>query len=635
MVLLLAASPAGCTVQKLIRHGDSLLSEGEYAQAIEQYEEALRVSPGHAEARGRIRSARREAVRARLQQADDALAAGRLATALRHALRARHMPLDLEAVDLVQRIDSTITKSASLAEARVDELARRGHFASAVELSQAIVMASPGVASREAWGAAVRSRAQSHFVGLASTLAEKGLHGSAAIQLAFAHELGGDVAVDDVREQWNRFAEPTCFGEPIIEVVDETGKAKELVAKIEATARAELASVRRRCGEGNRELAVRIDLSAVDLKDETTNERHAQPLPGVEIETEEVYVEEVPYTETERYTEYETRVEKQEKRDCAPRPGKPRGCRTWFEEVEIRVPITRTREVQKVRKVRKTRPISDPLPEDKVLSFDVTRVSRAVTYEGTVAITGAATASRGFEINETSEDRGNERAEAKGLVVEADPLEVEPMAVLIARAAEAVADEIEADVERTVQGWAEAYARKAHEQVLSGQLPQAEELYLKLLALGVPGRGEMRAFFEERYGKPVEDVMEILAAALGRGDVPRDDRQGKKGKELFPSRGVRSRQPPGEAREATVAETKGQARARAAAQEDATKTGISDEELRALEEASIDALEAPASSGEEQSGDGVTGERIERSAPDAGLPEKEAPTRRPIPLPSE
>jgi hypothetical protein len=146
----------------------------------------------------------------------------------------------------------------------------------------------------------------------------------------------------------------------------------------------------------------------------------------------------------------------------------------------------------------------------------------------------------------------------------------------------------------------------------------------------------MRTFFEERYGKPVEDVMEILAAALGREDVPRhDQRQGTKGKGLFPSRAVRSRQPPGEAREATVAETKGQARARAAAQEDTKKTSISDDELRALEEASIDALEAPASSGEEQSGDGVTGERIERSAPDAGLPEQEAPTRRPIPLPSE
>ena len=39
------------------------------------------------------------------------------------------------------------------------------------------------------------------------------------------------------------------------------------------------------------------------------------------------------------------RIEKREKRDCAPRPGKERGCVTWTEEVEVKVPIKKKREV--------------------------------------------------------------------------------------------------------------------------------------------------------------------------------------------------------------------------------------------------------------------------------------------------
>lgn len=594
MVLLLATVPGGCAVQNLIRHGDRLLSKGQHAAAIEKYEEALRVSPGDPAAKERIRVARRGAVRARLDQADRALAEGALATALSHALAARRMPLDLDDVNLVRRIDSTIARAASLAEARVDELAKRGHFAGAVELSQAIVVAAPEVASRAAWGAAVLGRARAHYTGLAATLAEKGLHGSAAIQLAFARKLGGDVTADVVRAEWKRFAESTCLAEPTIEVVDQTGTARELVGAIERMARAQLAALRERCGHGNRELGVRIDLSKVDVKDETTREQHAKPLPGVDIETEEVYYEDMPYTATEEYTEYETRIEKQERRDCAPRPGKPRGCRTWFEEVEVSVPVTREREVQKVRKVRKTRPISGPLPEDEVLSYQVTRVSRAVAYRGRVTLTGAASTSRAFEVSKTSEDRGNERAEAQGLVVEADPLEVESMSALFARAAQAVTDEIKAGVEGAIRGWAEEYETCAQEEVVSGRPLQAEELYLKLLALGAPGSETVDTFFEERYGTPVRRVMDVLAVALGRDVVSRDDRDAEpRRRGLVPTEKVAPRRSTDQLQrpDPTVANREVTKSTGEPGQEKATGTAISDDELRVLEAASMDVVE--------------------------------------------
>src|SRR5439155_22208591 len=126
----------------------------------------------------------------------------------------------------------------------------------------------------------------------AKGLAEQGLFGSAAIQLAMAKRVGGEVAVGEVRKLWNRFAEPTCFAKPTVAVVDRTNKAGALIAKIESTAQKELDDLRERCGEGARKLGVQIDLDKVDLVDDKKTERAAKPLPGYNIKTEETYYEE-------------------------------------------------------------------------------------------------------------------------------------------------------------------------------------------------------------------------------------------------------------------------------------------------------------------------------------------------------
>jgi len=591
---------SGCAVQKLLNQGDKLLQEREYLKAIDTYSEALRISPENSTVHEHIKVARREHVRSKLAEAEAALAAGELAKALGDATRVRRMPLDLEDVELVRRIDGVIAKAAATAEERVNGYVAKGHFLLAVDLSQQIVAASPGVATREAWAAEVRSKAILHYVALAKSMRSEGHHGSAAIQLAVAKRLGGEVAVPDVRELWNRFAEPTCFAAPHVEVLDRSGKAQELRAKIQTTAIAELEKVRAACGDGTRELGVRIELSKVDVGDMSTTRRAAKALPGVEVETEEVYFIEEPYTEVETYTEYDVHMEKRELRDCAPRPGKERGCSTWVEEVEVKTPIIKTRDVQKVRQIRKTRPKDGPLPEDKVLTYTVTSVTRHVTYEGVVTLSGEVDKTRTFSITRESADESNEAVAGKGLSIPADSLVVKSMGDLVAEAAEALAEEVRLAVAESVREWIARYEEQARSRVLAGQMPQAEELYLKELALGVGQSQPLSEFFADRYGRSVTEVIDMLGVALGREVSKRNqgDAEAAAGLVHFPSRATAEEAIAEDAPQATTGTGPIPIRGAVAAPPPVSTatakkpadSGMSDDELKALEDASLDAL---------------------------------------------
>jgi hypothetical protein len=597
LLLVVSLVVSGCAVQKLLNRGDKLLKDGDFPKAIAVYEEALRVSPGNKTAHERIKVARREHVRVRLTEAESALSSGELAKALGEAQRARRMPLDLEDVELVRRIDATIDKAAQLAEDRVRNYVAKGHFMAAVDLSQQIVNASPGVTSRERWAAEVRDKAAEHYRSLGHGLASEGQFGSAAIQLAAVRQLGAEVKVAEVRELWNKFTETTCFASPKIDVIDKSGKAKELVAKIQTTALSELEKVRAGCGEGNRKLGVRIDLAKVDIVDEAKTARAAKPLPGVAIETEEVYYEEVPYTEIEETTEYETKIEKKELRDCAPRPGKERGCSTWVEEVEVKVPIKKTREVQKTRKIKHTRPIQGPLPEDKVMIYEVTTINRRVAYEGTITLTGEVDRTLQFSVKRESSDSSNPEVTGKGMTVPADPMQVKGMGELGAEAAEGVAEELRRSVNDAAKEWAKSYEVAAQKRIIAGQLPQAEELYLKELALGAAATTELKSFFDERYGRSVAAVLDMLAVALGREVAahPAGEAEAEGAAATnFPKRGKLDEPEPEEApvppTTAAATDTMAPVVPPTSPKEGAKGAGLSDDDMKALEDASIDAL---------------------------------------------
>ena len=97
----------GCAAREHLLRGEDFLKQGRHSDALVEYERALRKSPENAAAEEGIRKARRLGVRIELRKANRYLKRGEYAKALRGALNARRMPLDLEDVDLIQKIDIT------------------------------------------------------------------------------------------------------------------------------------------------------------------------------------------------------------------------------------------------------------------------------------------------------------------------------------------------------------------------------------------------------------------------------------------------------------------------------------------------------------------------------------------------
>lgn len=529
-----------CAGPQHIRQGDRHLAAGQYGAALRSYELALDLSPQDAIARERIKKARRLAVRAELLRADEALTRREYASALRVAAKARTMPLDLDDVELVRRIDDTIREAARFAENQVRELMAEEHFVAAAALIHDISEATPGSMSRRRWAEEVANKAAAYYARLAGELEGKGFFGSAAVQLAMAKHVGAQVSTSQVVALWERFAQPTCFAQPEVRVEDRTGAAAKLAEALAQSAKERLRELRERCGQGQRQLRVQIWIDEASVVNDEQKIEAAKPLPGVSVQTEEEYFIEEPYTEVEEVTKLETRLEKQERRDCAPRPGQKRGCRTWVTEVEVRVPITTRKEVHKVRRIAKTRPIPPAeLPADKILRYDLTSVRRRVSCQGRVRVSGGAAAevlARPFEVMRESVDTAHDAVQHNRMPLPRDPLEVLPLATLMTQAIEALSGEIGQAVAHAVTSWSEGLAKQARDQVSAGLMPEAEESYLKRLALGAQGDRELRGFFLRRYGTSVVEVMGVLAAGLGRHPRPSDGESVTEGAARLPTR---------------------------------------------------------------------------------------------------
>ena len=517
VALLIAGFIAGCAAQEHITRGNTYLEQREYGKAISAFEDALRVAPDNEDATDGIRRARREAVRAEVNSAREKLSRGEYAVALKHALRARRMPLDLDEVELVSSIDNTIAQASRRAEDTVAKWSDKGTFLLAVDLAEQVVQASPGVASRQEWANGVKARAVEHYTGLAKELQTRNLPGSAAIQWSAARRVGGDIPVATVVSLWDRFAEPICFDEPKVSMVGPKTIATAVPTITEATKKA-LQETRASCGEGTRKLAVEISIAEGGLTDETRTEKAAKALPGSGVQTTETYVEEIPYTVEEEYTEEEIRIETQERRDCAPRPGKPRGCHTWTEEVEVKTPVKKMRTVQKIRKVEKSRPAKGPFPPDKVVTYEIVSVDRRIDLKGTIRVEGGSAEPTPLQVNLISADTAHDAITHPKLKVPADPMEARSMDDMLTEAGNQTTLRVQEALTAAIQQWTADEAELARKRVQEGRLPEAEELYLRLIALGATDDPNLKAFFRDRYGKDVAEVMQILAAGMGQGN---------------------------------------------------------------------------------------------------------------------
>src|SRR5690606_10592539 len=125
-------------------------------------------------------------------------------------------------------------------------------------------------------------------------------------------------------------------------------------------------------------------------------------------------------------------------------------------------------EVQKVRRIKKTRPVQGELPVDKVVTYEVTEVVRRVVASGKIEVLGGP--SRGFSVTEESVDQGHAGATHPKLTVPADPLEVLPLGKVVANATVAVSREVGLAVNEAVTAWSQSYDEQARAQVVAGQL---------------------------------------------------------------------------------------------------------------------------------------------------------------------
>lgn len=606
----------GCAAQAHIRRGDTLLKNGSFDAAIAAYEEALRHAPDNAQALEGIRHARVEAVRDQLVRAHRALKEGDYAGGLRAALQARRMPLDLEEVGLVRRIDDLIDQASRGAEKQVADAIERGQFVPAVELATRVEDASPGVASRKQWADDVRARAQRHHSQLADELVPRQLYGSAAIQWALARYAGADVGFEQVVTLWDRFTETICFGTPEVSVEGRAGDVASLRQSIVNALQQRLDGLRSRCGEGTRLLGLRVELENAVVRDDTNTTSAATALPGSGVQTTETYEEEVPYTVVEKVTEHEMRTELLEKRDCAPRPGQERGCRTWTEEVQVQVPVVRERTVEKLRRVQRTRPAKGPFPADKVVQYKLTVVDRQIEIHGTIEVRGEVALP--LHVSLVAQDSGHPAVAHPRMDIAEDPLEAKSMESLHAEAVRRVSEEGARALAAAIKRWTIEDAQIARQRVLEGRLPEAEERYLRLVALGIDDDPQLLTFFKDRYGRDLATVMRLLRVAMGAAEArgANDSRASA----LFPKRGARRPDATLEpvTPEEQPAQIKVPQRAPAPAEKPPDVSPLASDELRALEEASL----ADASRPEEANATDTN--RTEPAEPSA------APARQPV-----
>jgi hypothetical protein len=535
--LVLTMVLTACAGSQHIAKGDIFFKQKDYTKAIESYEQALREFPDDKLAWSRVRRTRRAAVLEKINQAQNKLSEGYYPTALKYGLQARRMPLDLEDVDLVRKIDRLITKSAQLAEEKVGEWMKMGHYLRAVGLSQRIVDASPGISSREAWADEVQAKAVRHYLRLAKEFRQRGMNGTASVQLALAKRLGGQVKPSRVQSSWKRFTSPSCFSEPLIQIKVKKGKSGDLVSVLNGNIKKSVAGLRQNCESGTKQLQVLVDIAEAKIVDDKDVVEAAKPLPGVNIKTEEIYYVEEPYTEIEEYTVEEVRVRNEKRRDCAPRPGQPRGCREWVEKIEERIPVTKKRKVEKIRKIEKRRPIKEELPDDKVLKYEETTITRQVAFRGQLKIAGAIKSQEPFDVVRESKDSGHPRAEKQGLLLPEDTVEVRPLEELMQEATEALTKKISLALDESIATWVSDVKKQAQMRVNEGQLPQAEELYLKLLLWGAGDDDELKTFFRNRYGQTLMKILAYMQDAMGREVLARKAEKSST-KSRIPQRGV-------------------------------------------------------------------------------------------------
>ena len=515
-VLGLLSLVVGCAGREFITRGDELLERGRYQEAIRAYEQALQVAPGNSAAEDGRKNARRRAVQEELDKGQEAIQRKDYAGALRRALTARKMPLDLDEVELKRAIDRMISSAAKEAEKRVDQLISRNHLYEAAMVAEEIVIASPGVSSREEWASSIRTQAIEFYRERAKLAHEANLHGAEALSLAMGAQLQEVKPTESVTEAWGHFTEVGAIGIPSLKFVPAAGVEipdEDLLLNLGRDVGKQLLSELPVIKDGG--VIPAFTVSIDELKFDTFVEptRIPYPYPGIRMQLRETYLEDVKYRELVDVTEMQTRIEKREMRDCAPRPGQPRGCRTWVEDVKVKVPVEVKREVERVRQQERER-FKQDLPTDKVLYVDAEEVTQSWALAGTWTLEGDIANSKAFRIELKRSDYRHEAIETDRLTVLEDKDEL--------ATPNAMSADISKELElRLYAGWEEArnaWFIESQNRLLAlsndGKWLEAQDIALAMLSRGLVPDRSLERFFYNAFGQPAARAVLPLVDAL-------------------------------------------------------------------------------------------------------------------------
>lgn len=443
-----------------------------------------------------------------------------ITVSLNHAIALQNRPVDLNNVDLVERTNRALGELEKKSLQHLQNYRDRHQLLGALLLAEQLVRAqmSSGVAHQALSDSQIQ--AQNYYQSAAANLEQSHHAGSAALSWAVAERAGIKVGSEKITQLWDRFTQEICFAEPQIEIVDKTTQGAALLGSLKDSVQKQLDSLRQQCGKGSRPLNVRMELTQVDWLDKDQKTKAPYPLAGFSLPPDEIYWVDEPYTVDEEVVEYETHLEKQERRDCAPRPGKDRGCVTWFEDVEVKVPLKKTRTVTKTRKVEKKRISTKVVPADQVVYYEKQSVERKIICIGAVQLAGTKLEGQPFFVRVQSEDTAHASINTPNLDVPEDPMTAESMEILVRKAAEGISKEVEKSLHKLVEQWAELYALTASEKSRQGAIADSEQLYLQILALGIHNNPAANYFFEQHYGTSAATLFGILAQSLGRAMPP-------------------------------------------------------------------------------------------------------------------
>jgi len=522
---LAACSPA----QPYIKRANKLLVEGKAREALREYKRALELDDDNSEAESGVRAAKRQVIRIELARSKEALRVGRVVDALRGAIRASKYPLGLKEVSLRTKVNRAIDAADLKAREAMDKFLEEKHYLVADDLAQLLLDVDPRDQIRQKYVKDISKQGIKYYLAQAKQLNRAKRPAAATLRYAMAKYLGADVDESEIANLWSRARAQHCFRKPQIRWKLKKG-VEAPTQKIQTQIAEKLGQLSDRCLGRERKVEVNLKLSKYVAEDEENSRAAYKAYPGVQIETEETYYEEVKTVEIQEFSEYELQVKQEERRDCAPRPGQPRGCRTWLEEVQTKVPVKVKKPVEKIEKVAKKRPVKE-IPADKALKYSQRFVRRAVEVEGKIAFGGELRGEEVLKLFEESSDASNPRVEGGGVVVFEDPMEAVPLSKLIAKTASQISTTVAKRAGRSIKKWAGAQVRDARRQIVEGNLDSGEEIYLGLLLIGLSADDSMTTYFQKRHGEEVGRLVELVGryerAAFEEKEVKKTTKQSK------------------------------------------------------------------------------------------------------------